>query len=887
MDFRQIRSAFLDYFKARGHRIVESSSLVPRDDPTLLFTNAGMVQFKGAFLGEDNPGYTRAATSQKCMRAGGKHNDLENVGYTPRHHTFFEMLGNFSFGDYFKEEAIQWAWDLLTEGYRLPAERLHVSVYKDDDEAYRIWEERIGIPSNRIVRLGEKDNFWAMGDTGPCGPCSEIHIDQGPAAGCGRPECAPGCDCNRFLEIWNLVFTQFDRDPDGRLMPLPRPNIDTGMGLERITAVVQGVASNYDTDLFQDIIGRIQELSQKSYGDREKQDVAFRVIADHARAVAFLIGDGILPSNEGRGYVLRRIIRRALRFGQTLGLKGVFLRSVCDKVIDVMGSDYHELIRGRSLIDGVVENEERRFADTLQYSMRVLEEEIAGLKEKRRDVIPGEVAFKLYDTYGLSLDILEDVARDEHLNVDRDGYQRSMARQRALSQESWKGSGEAEIPEVFRGLMARGLVTRFVGYDTMESEPAIIALVAAESEVPTITAGEEAEVILNQTPFYAESGGQVGDSGWIRTRTAGFRVTQTFKAGTDLYVHKGRLATGAMSVGEAVFAAVDGDRRRAAASNHTATHLLHAALREVLGDHVKQAGSLVSPERLRFDFSHFTQVSPDNLDDIERLVNRHIRENLPLRTQVMSKEQAMKTGAMAIFEEKYGETVRLVTIGEGISMELCGGTHTDRTGNIGLFRIVSEGAVAANMRRIEALTGEGAFEYTLKKDHELRSAAALLKTGPDQLNDKIGRMLKALKEKERVIDSLSAKLLTQQSDDLLSGIQEMGGVRAIAREVEAASPKELREWADRVKDKLKSGIVLLGAKTDGKAMLICLVTRDLAGRFHAGKMVERLSGMVGGKGGGRPDMAQGGGDQPEKLGEALSALKSLIEDGTFEPSPPG
>jgi alanyl-tRNA synthetase len=886
MNFREIRKAFLDYFRTRGHRIVDSSSLVPRDDPTLLFTNAGMVQFKGAFLGEENLGYTRAATSQKCMRAGGKHNDLENVGYTLRHHTFFEMLGNFSFGDYFKEEAIAWGWELLTEGYRLPVERLHVSVYKDDDEAYRIWEEKIGIPVDRIVRLGEKDNFWAMGDAGPCGPCSEIHIDQGPAAGCGRPDCAPGCDCNRYLEIWNLVFTQFQRDPDGTLTPLPRPNIDTGMGLERITAVVQGVTSNYDTDLFRDIIGRIQELSQNSYGSHEKQDVAFRVIADHARAVAFLIGDGIIPSNEGRGYVLRRIIRRALRFGQVLDLKGAFLRSVCSKVIDVMGEDYSELMRGKSLIEGVVENEERRFADTLNYSMRVLSEEIEELKANGLDTIPGEVAFKLYDTYGLSLDIVEDVARDEHLAVDTDGYRRSMSRQKALSQESWKGSGEAEIPEVLRGLLARGLTTRFVGYDRLEAEPAVTALVAGGKEVGSITAGEEAEVVLDQTPFYGESGGQTGDSGWIRTQAARFRVTHTFKSGTDLFVHKGRLETGEMAVGDTVQAAVELEKRRATANNHTATHLLHAALREVLGDHVKQAGSLVSADRLRFDFSHFTQVSSEKLEEIERLVNRHIRDNLPLRTQVMSKDEAMKTGAMAIFEEKYGDKVRLVTIGDGVSMELCGGTHTERTGNIGLFRIVSEGAVAANMRRIEALTGEAAFEYTLKKDHELRTAASLLKTTPDQVGDKIERLLKAMKEKERTVESLTARLLTKRSDDLLAGTREIRGVRAIAREVEAGSPKELREWADRVKDKLGSGIVLLGASSAGKAMLTCLVTHDLKGTFHAGEIIRQVSGIVGGKGGGRLDMAQGGGDRPEKLTEALEALYGLIENGMFQSSPP-
>ena len=886
MNFREIRKTFLDYFSDRGHQIVDSSSLVPRDDPTLLFTNAGMVQFKGAFLGEENLGYTRAATSQKCMRAGGKHNDLENVGYTPRHHTFFEMLGNFSFGDYFKEEAIEWAWELLTEGYRLPFERLHVSVYKNDDDAYRIWEEKIGIPTDRIVRLGEKDNFWAMGDTGPCGPCSEIHMDQGPAAGCGEPDCAPGCDCNRYLEIWNLVFTQFDRGADGTLTPLPRPNIDTGMGLERISAVVQGVVSNYDTDVFRDIIGHIQELAQKPYGGHEKEDVAFRVIADHSRAVSFLIGDGVIPSNEGRGYVLRRIIRRALRFGQALDLKGPFLRSVCGKVIDVMGQDYSELVRGRSLIEGIVESEERRFADTLNYSMRVLEEEIEKVRSKGRDIIPGDVAFKLYDTYGLSLDIVEDVARDERLKVDRDGYDRSMSRRRTLSQESWKGSGEAEIPEVFRSLLARGLSSRFVGYDRLESEAVIIAMVAGGKEVQSIAAGEEAELVLDQTPFYAESGGQAGDSGSISGRTARFKVEKTFKTGTDLFVHKGCLENGKMAVGDTVLAAVDSERRRATANNHTATHLLHAALREVLGDHVKQAGSLVSSDRFRFDFSHFTQVSPEKLDEIERLVNRHIRENLQLRTQVMSKDEAMKTGAMAIFEEKYGATVRLVTIGDGVSRELCGGTHTEQTGNIGLFRILSEGAVAANMRRIEALTGQAAFEYTLKKDHELRAAASLLKTTPDQVTDKIERLLKSLKEKERAVETLAAKLLTNRSDDLLAGGREIKGVRAIARNVEAGSPKELRDWADRVKDKLGSGIVLLGAGAEEKAMLVCLVTRDLTGTFHAGEIIRQVSSIVGGKGGGRPDMAQGGGDRPEKLNEALDALYGLIENGMFQSAPP-
>jgi len=882
MNFREIRKKFLDYFKDHGHRIVDSASLIPRDDPTLLFTNAGMVQFKGAFLGEEKMGYSRAATSQKCVRAGGKHNDLENVGYTPRHHTFFEMLGNFSFGDYFKEEAIEWGWDLLTEGYNLPAERLHVSVYKDDDEAYRIWEEKIGIPSDRIVRLGGKDNFWAMGDTGPCGPCSEIHIDQGPSLGCGRPGCAPGCDCDRYLELWNLVFTQFDRDQEGKLTPLPRPNIDTGMGLERITAVVQGVTSNYDTDLFRDIILRVEEVSQKKYGDDERQDVAFRVISDHARSISFLIGDGIIPSNEGRGYVLRRIIRRAIRYGQAIDLKEMFLRSICAQVIEIMGQDYKELVQAKGLIEGVVDSEERRFADTLTYSMKVLNEEIRNLKAKRVDTIPGEVAFRLYDTYGLSVDMVEDVARDEAMAVDMDGYHRSMSRQRQLSQESWKGSGEEKIPEAFRVLLAQGLATRFLGYESVESEAKVITLIVGGEEADSVDAGGgETEIVLDQTPFYAESGGQVGDTGWLFNGDTGFRVTHTLKHGPNLIVHRGNIETGTIMVGDTLKAQVKREKRGATASNHTATHLLHAALREVLGDHVKQAGSLVSPDRLRFDFSHFTQVSQENLTEIEQLVNWHIRDNHAVQTLVMSKEEAMKTGAMAIFEERYGDMVRLVQIGDGVSMELCGGSHTKRTGDIGLFRILNESAVAANVRRIEALTGEAALQYTLERDNGLRISASLLRTGPDKVGKRIERLLKELKEKEKEIESLKARLLTKKSEDLLSGIREINGVKVIARELEVGSPKELRESGDRIKDKLGSGIVLLGAGIDGKAILTCLITRDLAGNFHAGEIIRELSGIVGGKGGGRPDMAQGGGNQPEKLGEAFEALYTLIENRTL------
>jgi alanyl-tRNA synthetase len=879
MNFREIRQQFLDYFKKHDHRIIESSSLIPRDDPTLLFTNAGMVQFKGAYLGED-VGYTRATTAQKCVRAGGKHNDLENVGYTPRHHTFFEMLGNFAFGDYFKEEAVQWGWELLTEGYGLPGEKLHVSIFEDDDEADDIWQKEIGLPADRIVRLGEKDNFWAMGDTGPCGPCSEIHIDQGPEVGCGQPGCAPGCDCDRYLEIWNLVFTQFDRSPDGTLTSLPKPNIDTGMGLERLAAVIQGVKSNYDTDLFRDIIGHIESLSEKKYGGDDRMDVAFRVISDHARAVSFLIGDGIMPSNEGRGYVLRRIIRRASRFGQGLGLEDIFLRSVCNHVIDLMGPDYGELVRARSFILGVVENEERRFADTLRYSTKVLKEEIDRLQEKGETVIPGDVVFKLYDTYGLAVDLVEDVARDENLVVDLAGYKNAMDRQRSLSQESWKGSGEAAVPKTFQDLLTRGLASSFSGYDALETESRILSMVLGDREADVIKAGDAAILVLDQTPFYAESGGQVGDVGRIVSGTAHFQVENTFKYGQDLIAHEGLMEEGSLSVGKPVTAAVDRAHRMTVAGNHSATHLLHAALREILGDHVKQAGSRVAANRLRFDFSHFTQVSAENLLEVERWVNDRIRENLALNTKVMSKEDAMKTGAMAIFEEKYGDTVRIVDIGDGLSLELCGGTHTSRTGDIGVFRILGEGAVAANVRRIEALTGAAALQHDQKRDERLKNAALLLKVSPDKLVDRLKRFLDETKEKEREIESLKGRLFSEKSTDLLKDQREIQGVLVVAKELEADTPKELREAVDRIKDKMGSGIVLLGATAKGKAMLICAVTKDLTDRFNAGQIIRELSGIVGGKGGGRPDMAQGGGDKPEKLADAIASLETLIVEKT-------
>lgn len=876
MDFREIRRAFLEYFKGRGHAIVESSPLIPRDDPTLLFTNAGMVQFKRLFLGEEKRGYTRAATCQKCVRAGGKHNDLDNVGYTARHHTFFEMLGNFSFGDYFKEEAIVWAWELLTRIYGLPEERLYVSVFKDDDEARRIWEKEVGITPEKIVPLGEKDNFWAMGDTGPCGPCSEIYIDQGPEIGCGRPECFPGCDCDRFLEIWNLVFTQFDRSPDGSLTPLPRPNIDTGMGLERLTAVIQGAASNYGSDIFRDILGAIAEFSGRRYGEESRQDVAFRVIADHSRAVTFLINDGVMPSNEGRGYVLRRIIRRAVRFGQVLGLQDVFLNRVCSRVIEVMEPDYPDLTRSQPFIEGVVTNEERRFADTLHYGMRVLEDEIERLRADGVRVVPGDVLFKLYDTYGLSADIVEDVVRDEGLALDMEGYGTAMSRQRAQSQESWKGSGEEAIPAGYRAVLARGVTTPFVGYTDLAAEADVVAVLVDGREQDAVSSGAKAELVLSRTPFYGQAGGQVGDRGWIESDGGRFVVKDTRKYGQDLTVHQGVLESGRIAAGEKVRAVVDEKLRRATEANHSATHLLHAALREVLGDHVKQAGSMVSPERLRFDFSHFTQASTEKLLDVERRVNARIRENHPLATEVMSREDAAHTGAMAIFEERYGERVRVVSVGDDVSKELCGGTHTARTGDIGLFRIVSESGVAANVRRIEALTGEAALLHDEEESETIRRSSALLKTTADALIERVERLMREHREKDREIETLKARLLSRKSDEWLQDVRRIEGVPVLAQQLEADGPKALREAADRIRDKLGSGVILLGAVHEQKVMLICVVTADLQNRFKAGDIVRQLSPVVGGKGGGRPDMAQGGGTRPEKLAEAIEAFYALM-----------
>ncbi|UCG66537.1 MAG: alanine--tRNA ligase [Deltaproteobacteria bacterium] len=876
MDSRGIREKFLQYFRDHGHEVVKSASLVPKDDPSLLFTNAGMVPFKNLFLGLEKRGYTRAASSQKCVRAGGKHNDLDEVGYTNRHHTFFEMLGNFSFGDYFKEGAIEMAWELLTVGYGLPEDKLWVSIYTDDDEAFKIWNEHIGVPHERISRFGEEDNFWSMGDTGPCGPCSEVYIDQGPEVGCGKPTCKVGCDCDRYLELWNLVFMQYNRDADGTLTPLPKQNIDTGMGLERLAAVLQGVYSNYDTDLFSDIIKLIEELAGSRYGQDAKCDISFKVISDHCRTAAFLIAEGIMPSNEGRGYVLRRVIRRALRYGQILGLKGTFLHRLTDTVVEVMDPDYPELQQSRRFVDEVVINEEKRFEDTLFHGLSVLKEEIDGLRTKGQSIVPGGLVFRLYDTYGFPPDLVEDIARDEDLTVDLAEFDQAMAEQRAASQRSWKGSGQEEIPGIYRTLDASGVECQFLGYETLLAQAKVISLLQDGKEIDSARAGDQVEIILDRTPFYGEAGGQIGDTGWVASDSCRVEIEDTLRYPANLIIHKGKLVEGVLSPGDTVKAMVDEKRRNSIAHNHTATHLLQAALRETLGEHVKQAGSFVGPERMRFDFTHFAQITPERLKEIEMLVNLNIQKNLPVTTRIMPRDEAFELDAIALFEERYGDQVRVLTIGDGLSQELCGGTHVKSTGEIGVFFLVSEGAVASGIRRIEGLTGEGAIREIQKEVDNLKAVSGLLKTTPDQLVTRVEHFIDIQKQKDREIESLKARLATKQSEDIITTARDVNGVKVISQEVAADNPKDLRDFGDHLRDKLESGIIVLGARDKDKVFLQCRVTPDLSTRFNAGNIIKELSALVGGRGGGRKDMAEGGGTKVSELKKALSKVYDII-----------
>ncbi|RMH09260.1 MAG: alanine--tRNA ligase [Nitrospirae bacterium] len=872
----ELRQSFLRYFAQHGHTIVPSAPLIPQADPTLLFTNAGMNQFKRVFLGEESRPYTRAASVQKCLRAGGKHNDLENVGYTRRHHTFFEMLGNFSFGDYFKREAITYGWEYLTAVLALPAEQLWVTVYTHDDEAYTLWRDYIGLPTSRLVRMGEKDNFWQMGDTGPCGPCSEILIDQGEAMGCGRSSCAVGCDCDRYLEIWNLVFMQYDRDATGTLHPLPKPSIDTGMGLERLAAVVQGVPSNYETDLFLPLLTAIGNRTQHKYGRDAQVDRSMRVIADHLRAMTFLIADGILPSNEGRGYVLRRILRRASRHGRLLGIQDAFLHELVEQVVTMMEQVYPELRQAIPVIKQAVYGEEERFLSTLDQGLPLLQTLIEDTRKEKQTSLNGEQVFKLYDTYGFPLDLIEEAAREQGFSVDLAGFQRALDTQRERARKSAAFTAERESP-LIADLSHRFGATVFVGYQTLEVESEILAILQGDRLVQEAEAGAEVELVLERTPFYPEGGGQVGDQG-ILTGPEGHVVIQdTKKVGRDLVLHKGKVQTGHIRVGERVYARVNPLLRHDAARNHTATHLVHAALRDILGPHVKQYGSLVAPNRLRFDFSHFKPLSSKEIEDIEALVNYHVREDTPVQTEVMPLHDAIQSGALAFFGDKYGDQVRVVEIGS-FSKELCGGTHCRHTGEIGVFRIVSEGGIAAGVRRLEALTGGGALTHIQRLEADIRMLAELLKTTPNELVPKTRKILSLLKEKERELEHVKVQLVHQESGQKgHAQVRNIDGVPVHVQQVDGLTIQELRLLADTIRNKLSRGVIALGSSKEGKAFLLVVVTKDLAQHIKAVELVQLMAKEVGGSGGGRPEMAQAGGKQPERLALALEKVFPFVE----------
>jgi alanyl-tRNA synthetase len=867
----ELRALYLRFFREREHQIVASSSLVPGNDPTLLFTNAGMVQFKDCFLGKEKRSYVRAASSQRCVRAGGKHNDLENVGYTARHHTFFEMLGNFSFGDYFKQHAIRYAWDFVTgkEWLGIDPKRLMVTVYHTDDEAFDIWNKEIGLPKDRIVRIGDKpgggsDNFWQMGETGPCGPCTEIFYDHG-AGIPGGPPGSPDADGDRWIEIWNLVFMQFDRSVDGVLTPLPKPSVDTGMGLERVAAVMQGVHSNYEIDLFQGLIADAAKVT----GASELTSGSLRVIADHIRACSFLIADGVLPSNEGRGYVLRRIIRRAIRHGYKLGQTKPFFHQLVASLEREMGEAYPELKAQRTHIERVLRQEEERFAETLQQGMTLLEAAIAGLKGNK--TIPGETVFKLYDTYGFPVDLTADVARERGLEIDQPGFEVAMEAQRDRARAASKFNVDLRGGAQLEGQ------TEFCGYDTLELPAQVTALIGdAGSEIKSVSAGEAVQVILERTPFYAESGGQVADHGWLSGQGVRVQVSDVRKAGKSI-VHVGKVVEGTLPVGATVTASVDAERRAAVRLNHSATHLMHAALRKVLGTHVTQKGSLVEPDRLRFDFSHYQPVTLDELREVERLVNAQIRANAPAETRLMGYEAAVASGAMALFGEKYDDEVRVLRIGD-FSTELCGGTHVVRAGDIGLFKIVSEGGVAAGVRRIEAVTGQGALDWVTGTDQMVREVAALVKAGREDVEDKIRQLIERSRKLEKDLAQAKVKLASGQGDDLSAAAVEVAGIKVVAARLDGADVEGLRVAIDQLKAKLQSAaIVLATVEGDDKVVLVAGVTADQAKRIKAGDLVNAVAQQVGGRGGGRPELAQAGGNDPSKLDAALASVVPWIQ----------
>ncbi len=866
MKSSEIRQQFLAYFKSKGHTVVASSPLVPANDPTLLFTNSGMVQFKDVFLGHEQRPDTRATTSQRCVRAGGKHNDLENVGYTARHHTFFEMLGNFSFGDYFKREAIVFSWELLTEIYGLAKEKLWVTVYETDDEAYDVWANEIKVPSHQITRIGDKpgggsDNFWQMGETGPCGPCSEIFYDHGPAVAGGPPGSAEA-DGDRYIEIWNLVFMQFNRDERGKLHPLPKPSVDTGMGLERIAAVLQGVHSNYEIDLFQDLIAA---ASRVTHG-KDLRNNSLKVIADHVRACAFLIVDGVIPGNEGRGYVLRRIVRRAIRHGYKLGQKEAFFYKLVPDLVTAMGEAYPELAQACERVAQVLKQEEERFADTLENGMKVLE----GALTREDRMLEGETVFQLYDTFGFPVDLTADIARERGVRVDYAGFEAAMEQQRERARAASKFGVQGAVEY-------SGGKTEFHGYDSLALEARIVAIYREGSSVQSIDAGDAAVIVLDRTPFYAESGGQVGDRGQLVASRGTFNVNDTQKIQSEVFGHHGALHTGRLAVGDTVEAKVDTVARARAAYNHSATHLMHAALRKVLGHHVQQKGSLVDADRTRFDYSHNEPLSAAQLRSIEQLVNQEIRRNVPVEARVMKYDEAIRAGAMALFGEKYGDEVRVLAMGD-FSTELCGGTHVKRTGDIGFFKVVSETGIAAGVRRIEAVTADGALAWVQQQEASLQQAAAALKAPVQEVSQKITQIVENVKSLEKDLARLKSRLVSSQGDDLATQAVEVKGTKVLAAAIDGADAKALREAMDKLKSRLKScALVLASSDGDSKVTLIAGVSSDLTGRIKAGELVNYVAQQVGGKGGGRPDMAQAGGTQPANLARALQSVKSWVE----------
>ncbi len=876
MKSADIRDKFLKYFESKGHTIVRASSLVPANDPTLLFVNSGMVQFKDTFTGREKRPYSRATTSQKSLRAGGKHNDLENVGYTARHHTFFEMLGNFSFGDYFKRDAIKYAWELLTEVYKLPKDKLWTTVYIDDDEAFDIWTKEIGVPAERCVRIGDKpgqpkyvsDNFWQMADTGPCGPCSEIFFDHGPEVA-GGPPGSPDADGDRYIEVWNLVFMQFDRNEHGVLTPLPKPCVDTGMGLERLAAVMQHVHSNYEIDLFQSLI----RAAARETGAKDLANNSLKVIADHIRACAFLIADGVIPGNEGRGYVLRRIIRRALRHGYKLGQTQPFFHKLVADLAAEMGAAYPELREQQARIDAVLKQEEERFGETLEHGMKILEGALGRLGSGDVRMLDGETVFLLYDTYGFPVDLTADICRERSIGMDHAGFEQAMARQR----EQARAAGKFKMAA---GVDYAGAKTRFTGYDYLAGEGKVVALYVEGTPVNEIRAGESGIVVLDATPFYAESGGQIGDRGELVAAGGTFAVDDTLKIQSDVTGHHGKLATGAISIGDKVTAKVDTTLRMRSMHNHSATHLMHAALRKVLGAHVQQKGSLVDAERTRFDFSHDKPMSAGEIRQVEAMVNQAIRNNAPVTPSVMKYDDAIRAGALAFFGDKYGDEVRVIAMGEGDdhhSTELCGGTHVRRTGDIGFFKIVAEGGVAAGVRRVEAVTGEGALSYVQALDRQLNEVAASLKAPATEATTRIAQLQDSLKSLEKELSRLKGKLASSQGDDLAAQAIDIKGIKVLAATLEGADAKVLRETVDQLKNKLKSAAIVLAVIEDGKVQLAAGVTADATGRLKAGDLVNFVAQQVGGKGGGRPDMAMAGGTDPSKLTGALASVKGWAE----------